>query len=224
VQITILLCLFICLTYRLYQKEFTFRKPFIFLITLGFALFAISTFYKDTFWPYYYEGIQYLMILVFGYIITVRKNNTKIIQIIKSITLAILLIFGLNKLSSEVKQLPAYDGMQVQRDIVDFIQSHNDSDKQNYCVKIYTPPVIPYTYNYIFLYNRISQNTPEPSDSWAKNSTCWLIVEYDENNERKQLWLDNTIPQEADKIIEHRIKDVDIYLYSNKQKIVNNNQ
>ena len=80
---------------------------------------------------------------------------------------------------------------------------------------LYTPPVIPYTYNYILLYNRISQNIPEPSDSWAEDSTCWLIVEYDENNERKQLWIDNTIPLDADKIVEHRIKDVDIFYYSN---------
>jgi len=218
VKIIIILCLIICVIYRFYVKDFIFKKSLVFLIILGLALFIISTFYKDTFWSYYYEGIQYLFILIFGYILTFKKRKDHIILIIKSITLAALLILGLGKLISEFRQQPIYDGIQVQNDIVEYIQSHSETNQENYCVKVYTPPVIPYTYNYLFLYNKISQNIPEPSDSWAENSTCWLIVEYDENNERKQLWIDNTIPLDAGKIVEHQIKDVDIYYYSNTKK------
>jgi len=205
----------ITLTALIFAVFFIFRKKFsvgfIFLTFLGILLFIFSTLYKDTFWSYYYDGIQYLYLLLLGYLLSAELKTTKSLQQYgKLIILTVFIMLAFLKVNREIRQPIPYDGIKVQKDIVDYI--HGQIKTTPYCVIVYTPPVIPYTYDYLFVYKRISKNIPDPLHEWYGNQ-CWYIIEYDDNKERKDEWLEKNIPKEAKQVSDKRIKDVDIQLW-----------
>ncbi|CAN5157382.1 hypothetical protein BH09PAT2_BH09PAT2_08880 [soil metagenome] len=204
--------LIIFVLYRMYAHQFKLKASFLYLLGLSFLLFMMSTLYKDTFWNYYYDGIEYLLLFLGGFLLTFYSAKAvRQIAITKSLLLAILIFFGLSKIVMEFNQPIVYDGIRVQRDIVTDIQSQV-KNQNNYCVKIYTPPVIPYTYDYLFLYNKISNTFAAPQQDW-QNDTCWYVIEYDENNERKDEWMALNIPKKGKKLQSKMIKDVSLELW-----------
>ncbi len=207
VSLTIVIFLWIVV-----KKRKKISIPFAYLITLGVLLFLISLIYKDTFWPYYYDGIQYLFILVIGYVLAAETSSLKIVQnILKYIVIGLLLIFTLLKLKLDFASPKVFDGIQVQQEIVKYIHDH-EPNKTTYCVRVYTPPVIPYTYDYLFLYSEIKDGIKTPSREW-QNKQCWFILESDDYKERKQKWIDENIPKNGIKVSGKTIKDVEIQLW-----------
>ncbi len=186
------------------------ESTFHFFLSLTALLFLYSALNKDTFfWVNYYEGIQYLLLFILAFILTVNKSLT--LSSLKICLLAILFIYSVISLKADVKKKPATNGTLKQHvQIVDYIQSNTARGK--YCVKIYTPPVIPFTYNYLFLYRKISKNIPTPMSVWADRK-CWFIIEPDENNERRAEWLDKNIPRKAKLTNKKSFNEVEVVLH-----------
>ena len=102
----------------------------------------------------------------------------------------------------------------MQIDIVEFIQK-NELNLNNYCVYVYTPPVIPYTYDYLFKYNSIAKGVSEPTQEFVDNK-CWYVLEADPYVERKNNWINGHLPKDNTNlklIKEKQIKDVTIQLW-----------
>ena len=101
---------------------------------------------------------------------------------------------------------PPFDGLQVQEAIVNHILNNQDQKKE-YCVRIYTPSVIPHTYNYLFLVNKM-----KPSSEWV-NGTCWFIIEADSYKKRRDVWIETNRPKDKSTVEMKTIKDVEIRYY-----------
>lgn len=95
--------------------------------------------------------------------------------------------------------------------IVDYVVL-NEKSQKDYCLKIYTPPVIPYTYNYLFLYNNISEDVPLPKTE-SVDGRCWYIIEPDDNKERRTEWLTENIPLKANVIKKKVFNEIEVSLY-----------
>jgi hypothetical protein len=197
------------------KKRKRISVPFAYLITLSVMLFLISLVYKDTFWPYYYDGIQYLFLLIIGYVLAAQTDSWKTLQnILKIGIIAMVTVFTVLKLKTDITAPKVFDGIQVQQTIVKYIQD-NEPDKNSYCVRVYTPPVIPYTYDYLFLYSETTNGIKIPSREW-QNDKCWFILESDDYKERKQKWINENIPKDGKRVSVKQIKDVQIELWSAK--------
>ena len=113
--------------------------------------------------------------------------------------------------SSSGKRIP-FDGLQVHEAIVSHILKNQDQSKE-YCLRVYTPSVIPHTYDYLFLVNKM-----KPSGEWV-NGTCWFIVEADHMVEtdsfisRRTRWLETNMPKDKNTVTTKTIKDVEIRYY-----------
>jgi hypothetical protein len=76
-------------------------------------------------------------------------------------------------------------------------------------LRIYTPPVFSYTYDYLFLYHHNKFQTQIAQKEWVDN-TCWFILEKDDFKERKQKWIVDNIPNKNEVISKKLFKDVDV--------------
>ena len=68
--------------------------------------------------------------------------------------------------------------------------------KNNFCLKVYTPPVIPYTYDYLTSYYSRVKGFKKPSIDFTNNQ-CWYIIEDDFYKFRLDKWKSTNIPKEA---------------------------
>ncbi|OGK21207.1 hypothetical protein A3C98_02215 [Candidatus Roizmanbacteria bacterium RIFCSPHIGHO2_02_FULL_37_15] len=211
----VFLIFFILLIY--FFSEFRIKKYYQsihFFILLSALLFFLSSLSRtDFFWENYYEGIQYLILLILALALTIDiKINLFLFNFAKINLLIILLIISLNSILKDFKVKPnSFGTLKQLSQIIYFIHS-NENKKSNYCVKVYTPPVIPYTYNYLFLYEKLSKNIPTPQSDWV-NSKCWFIIEPDDNKERRAQWLNKNIPRLAKTAKETVIDDIEVVLF-----------
>ncbi|MBI3619937.1 hypothetical protein HY214_02220 [Candidatus Roizmanbacteria bacterium] len=176
-----------------------YSKSLIFFALLTGLLFIFSTFYKDNFWGNYYEGIQYLFIFMLAILLSpvVRKVRpaTNFSTVALSFLLGANLTLGSYKLLTDLPKKPKEENLKSMISIVSYVQKNTLSTP--YCVRVYTPPVIPYTYQYLFLHNSISgQRMPQPQEDWV-NKTCWFILENDSYKERRDRWITANIPVNA---------------------------
>ncbi len=192
----------------LFKKKIK-RKPVLFFyLYLLSGLFFLSTLYKDFFWKNYYEGIHYIFLFIF--ISLVGQNvGAKYLQIKRAILMSICCGLGIIALISIrgtfLNSVP-FDGLQVQETVTKSILKNQDQSKA-YCLRIYTPSVIPHTYNYLFLINKM-----KPSSEWV-NGTCWFIVESDSYKKRRDDWLEVNEPKDKYEVSITRVKDVEIRYY-----------
>ena len=180
---------------------------FLYNYLLG-GLFFLATLYKDFFWKNYYEGIHYIFLFVFISLVG-QFMKGKYLCIKRAILFSLL--FGLGFLSIANMQgaftnKPPFDGLQVQEAVVNHIIKNQDQNKE-YCLRIYTPSVIPHTYNYLFLIHKM-----KPSSEWV-NSTCWFIVEADSYKKRRSDWLAVNEPKDIHTVLTKTIKDVEVRYY-----------
>ncbi|VVA43426.1 conserved membrane hypothetical protein [Candidatus Roizmanbacteria bacterium] len=155
------------------------KNFFIFPPLMIVLFFLLSILYKDNFWSNYYEGIGYYFILTiaFGFY-GFSKLENKLIKNLPWLIFVILLLFNLSKFSKEIKNnVVVNDGLRKQLITVDRIYEINKG-KNDFCVRIYTPPVIPYTYNYLFDYYHNFKNKVRPMVNYVDNQ-CWYIIEDD---------------------------------------------
>jgi hypothetical protein len=94
----------------------------------------------------------------------------------------------------------------VQEAVTNYIWK-NQNQNEEYCIRIYTPSVIPHTYNYLF-----STQNMKPTSEWVKGA-CWFIVEADSYKKRRDDWLVVHEPKDKHTMVKKTIKDVEIRYY-----------
>ncbi|KKP63195.1 MAG: Glycosyl transferase family 39 [Candidatus Roizmanbacteria bacterium GW2011_GWC2_34_23] len=179
----------------------------LYFIGLVLLLFLGSLLYKDNFWSNYYEGIQYIFLFIIinaFYLITSGRNLFLVYgRYIILILFLTLNIFAFNKevLSKKDKVLT---GLKSSETAVLYVL---DQVKNNdYCLRFYTPPVIPYTYNYLISYYTRINNQKQPQVDFTNNQ-CWFIVEKDNFQFRVKKWRKNNEPKRGKKIASKNFND-----------------
>ncbi len=194
------------------KRKIVYNNFFKFLLSLFFGLFAFSILYRDNFWSYYYEGIQYLIILIIIVVFYQTKNINRIRRIIIPISLINIIFFILTYFPRINFNLSR--GLITRQKIVNFITSQEKN--QSFCVNIYTPPVVPYTYEYLFLYSEINKQIKKPTINWINNpnnwvnNQCWYIIEKDDIKERRKQWIKNNLPKNYKTIFKKNIIDTEL--------------
>ncbi len=173
--------------------------------------FLLSCLYKDNFWSNYYEGIGYYFILTialgfYGF----SKLENKLIKNLPWLIFVFLFLFNVSKFAKETKNNQVVnDGLRKQLITVNRIYEIN-KEKNNFCVRIYTPPVIPYTYNYLFDYYHNFKNKVRPTINYANNQ-CWYIFEDDSYKFRIDQYRKDHIPTTG-KLIKRESIHKDVFL------------
>ncbi len=179
--------------YRNYKKlASSVRKSLLITLSTILFLFIFSILYKDNFWGNYYEGIQYLFIfpILFGTYCFMKQG--KHYKYIMELILLFYILIGITRFAYLIKRPVKETGFRVQEKVVKFLLS-KVSPKQDFCVKIYTPPVIPYTYNYLFSYYARTHGYNFPKDEFVKGQ-CFYVIEYDKWRFRVKKWRRENIP------------------------------
>jgi hypothetical protein len=203
------MCVIAAITIAAVLHKKTKIQPIFFFYTyiLG-GLFFLSTLYKDFFWKNYYEGIHYVILFIFISLVG-QFAQRKHIVIKRSILYSLLFgfcILGIISARDTYIHKPPFDGLQIQEAVVNYINK-NQNQQQDYCLRIYTPSVIPHTYNYLFLVQNM-----KPSSEWIKGA-CWFIVEADSYKKRRDDWLQVNEPKDKHTMMKKTIKDVEIRYY-----------
>lgn len=196
------------------SKEKKSREFLLFLFSVVGILFAFSTLYKDFFWSNYYEGIQYAYLLILATVFSVtNKRFEPALTSAKIGIIGFLVLLALSQsIQNFVKKDQVIDGLKKQKIVVAAIQKMVGTNK-NYCVRVYTPPVIPYTYDYLFLYDKMTHAGSQPSTEWVDNQ-CYFILEADSFKERKDKWVAENIPAEkSSRLKKIDVKDISIQLW-----------
>lgn len=196
------------------NKVKKYSSSLLFLIPLLSFLFFFSVLYKDSFfWGNYFEGMQYIFLFLIAVILSTQFRIRSLL--FSSFKLLFTLMLFISSILIFVKDVKTRSSISIslksQLEIVNYIQK-NEKNRQDYCVKVYTPPVIPHTYNYLFLYNKLSKKIETPKNEWTDRK-CWYIVETDQNNERKTEWLEKNIPRKARQTQKKQFNEVEILHY-----------
>jgi len=193
------------------KSEKKVKKFFIFSPLMIGLLFLVSCLYKDTFWSNYYEGIGYYFILaitlgVYGF--SKLKN-----KLFKNLPWLILIFIFLINMLSFIKDIKnnkiANDGLRKQLMTVNRVYEFNKKE-DDFCVRIYTPPVIPHTYNYLFDYFHNFKKMVRPTVNYVGNQ-CWYIIEDDSIKFRIEKFREEHIPATA-KLIKKEFIHYDVVL------------
>lgn len=186
--------------YLFVSKIKSFKKYYLktigFLSLLIFSILVLSLINKNNFlWGYYFDGIQFILLFFIATIFSFKIKNGfgKIIQ-----STLIIFFVSLNLISvfSALKQKDApLIGLKADDLIVNYlIQQTNPKDY--YCLRIYTPPVITYTYNYLFFYYSSRGITKNPSGE-IKNKQCYFLFDKEALGYefRIKKWREDNIPK-----------------------------
>jgi len=199
------------------KKPIKFKASLIFFPLLILGLFLFSTYYKDNFWPNYYEGFPYLYLICMALIFAQFDILSKITNR-KHMTILILIVFSMllsAKLVQKTLTTPIQpEGLAPQEDVVSYVVSNIGPDK-DYCLRVYTPPVIPYTYDYLFFHQKRQNKIKDASKDFVDNQ-CWYIIERDDYAERRQEWLDANLPVGGFVVQEETFRDVQVQLWGVK--------
>lgn len=191
-------------------------KPFlVFILYMLCGLFFLSTLYKDTFWANYYEGIQ--LIFLAGVIILVQvMGNFRVVKTILVVLAVLSLTVGIRDAYKTLTSKPTMEGLVKMESIVGYLNRQSASGHGNNCVKVYTPPVIPHTYDYLFMYRKIHDNIPVPETQWI-DKKCWFILERDDYKERKEKWMKDQGLDRSTRLYGTKIIDTEIGFYEIKE-------
>lgn len=181
------------------------QKIFRFFISMIVLIFMFSLVYRNNFfWDYYLEGIQYLLLFPMLLLLYSIKESKKLIigiLIFYSVLVGVKTHYELNN--------HAVPTVGLRADIATIKQVQSIVGKEDFCARIYTPPVVPHTYNYLFHYYNLS-GYKVPLDN-PVNNTCIVMIDPDTYAFRIEEWRKNNIPEDFVKT-----KEV---IMSNKVKI-----
>lgn len=169
-----------------------------FLVSIFLCVFIISLLNKNSFfWSYYIDGIQYIFIflIIYAFYLIEKNNKTKIIAYILLTIIIFLNIITFIKETGN-KEIPTI-GLRADDKIVKYILKKNQN--KSFCLKIYTPPVFPFTYRYLFEYYTKKYSIDYPKDQ-PINKQCWYIIDFDEDKERIKDWTKKNIPDGSRKV------------------------
>ncbi|MCX7955574.1 MAG: glycosyltransferase family 39 protein [Patescibacteria group bacterium] len=189
ISIFFILILFISLIYLLKNKKNEWLKFSLLIICFIFILSFIYK--KGPFYSYYLGGIQYLFLTIFLFVLNKQKKLNFFL------ILLILFYFFINTINFKNsilnKKIP-FLGLRADNNIIKYLIKKTNN--QDFCLKIYTPPVIPYTYQYLLNYYNQKKLIKIPKNDFYKNQ-CYMIIDFDQYQFRIDEWRKNNIPKEA---------------------------
>lgn len=203
----VLILLGVLLLFKKLKK--TYKRFSQFCLVLLLVLFLMTLIYHNNFfWGNYLEGLPYfylVLMCVIVYAITSSKNM--ILKAGTYLLLIIIFLFTSSTAYSDFKRNRGPDqvGLRVQQQVVDYIYSKENN--QDFCVIIYTPPVNPFTYHYLFDYNFYARHKKNPHNTYVNNS-CWYIIEADDNISRRAKWIEDNVSIKGEKTDKYQIKDL----------------
>ncbi|MFZ6035216.1 MAG: glycosyltransferase family 39 protein [Patescibacteria group bacterium] len=165
----------------------------LYLATLVLMLFAISLFYKDNFWANYYEGIQYLYLVVFVSACSLLAKWNKKAAYALLMVFVIVDLIALNNYNL-AKKTVRLEGLAETQAAFDYI--HKQTGKNDYCLRIYTPPVIPHTYVYLMNWQAKAEGYKISSYNFRDNQ-CYFVIESDVYAFRIKKWREDNTPKGA---------------------------
>ncbi len=190
--IALFFLILIILGILIFKKNKTINFKIInFNLAVIFLLFFFSLIYKDNFWFNYFEGIQYLMLFIMVNIIYLFNKN-KNLKFFSYILIVFFITFSILSFIKDITSIKKnyFTGFKPINYSIDYI--FQSSKNQNICLKIYTPPVIPYTYDYLISYYTKKNNYLINKENYVNNQ-CWYIIEEDPYQFRKNEWIKNNI-------------------------------
>jgi hypothetical protein len=162
---------------------------------------------KQLFWANYFEGIQYMLVIPIVtsiYFLSSSKFvGLRILSIAAFIGFTITLgTLFVNDIHAQTE--PLSNGT-LKRHIVVINSIKELSGSKPICLRIYTPPVIPHTYNYLFDYYERG-GYPKPSNLYLNNE-CYYIFEKDEAGYefRTDQWRKENIPATAKRSLQKNV-------------------
>lgn len=194
----------ICAGFILFYKKV---KPQNRTITLFFIGLIITTFFlsilshNNFFWGNYLEGFQYILLFTLLYGLYSLSRKTEFTYFIYGF-IGIFLCLNTYLLLLVLRDTSPIPALGLRADQIT-VRSYYSYAKDNTCLQIYTPPVIPFTYNYLFQYQSLHGKF-YPDEGNTTTDKCWYIIDDDSDKNRVENWRHDHIPQNA-KLIESHI-------------------
>ncbi len=186
--ILIMLSLLIC---RFKTLSSFNQRIFRFFVSMIALIFLFSLMYRNNFfWDYYLEGIQYLLffpMLLLLHTLNLEKSKRLIMGMI---IFYVILVGAKVHYEFNNNRVPQV-GLRV--DVATAQKVYSIVGKEDFCARIYTPPVVPHTYNYLFHYSNLS-GYKVPLDNFV-NDSCIMIIDHDEYSFRVEEWRKSNIPE-----------------------------
>lgn len=188
-----------------YKTLDAFQKKWVtFISVLTAFLFLISLVYKNSFfWAYYFEGIHFIFIALTAIgIYCLSKVHPKISSGIILGVLVITMMFGFVRMRSEYTKKIDVMGLKMHTDAIEYL--YGQVGMSPFCLRMYTPPVLTHTYNYLLDQQSRTGKGIYPRSEFINNQ-CWYFIESDSYAKRREDWLLNNIPGGATKVVEHTV-------------------
>ena len=175
----------------------TNRSFSLFIVFIIFFLFVFACFYKGTLWANYYEGLSFYfaaLLSVGFYLYSTFKNRfLKAIPLVVFVFLLIINFYNVKKELANKNPVPD-TGLRGHVKVVDYLANLNRGT--DFCARIYTPPVIPHTYNYIFSYYMKIGKIENVGSSYVDNR-CFYIFEKEPYEFRLEQFRKDHVPESA---------------------------
>ena len=168
------------------------KNLLLFFPLLTLFLFSSSLLSRNNFfWVYYLDGIQFIFLFLFIIIFSLSKQ----LSIVKNILLGVLAINLLFVSYQGIanKNIPLL-GLRADNRIVSYFVDKYPDDY--FCLRIYTPPIIPFTYYYLFSYYANQQQLKYPKADFYKNQ-CYFIFDKETYQFRIDKWKEENVPKNS---------------------------
>ena len=176
-------------------------NPLLFFFLLILVIFLVSLVSRNNFfWDYYLDGVQFIILFIFILIFNLNSQ----LKLAKNILLGVFFFAVLISFSKNLsgKNIPLV-GLRANNKIVSYFVEKTSN--RYFCLRIYTPPVIPYTYYYLFSYYARHQKIKYPRQEFT-NSQCYFIFDKEPYSFRVEKWRKDNIPEKS-RLIEKKIID-----------------
>jgi len=165
------------------------KSLLIFFSLLLLTIFLVSLLSRNNFfWDYYLDGLQFIILFIVIIIFSL-KNYQLIKNIIMALFITSLLINFYKAIT--IRNIPLI-GLRADNKIINYFTKKY---KNNYfCLKIYTPPVIPFTYMYLLSYYADQKEIIYPKGDFYENQ-CYFIIDKEPYQFRLDKWREENIPK-----------------------------
>lgn len=186
-----------CVAITIKRKKATaVNRTIIFLTVLFLTIFTVTLFYRNNFfWVNYLEGIHYVFLFVL-ILSLLELRKYKPFRYLALGIIALYLFINFYVFTKEItsnKKVP-FEGLHADVTTTGYLVKENPD--KNWCLRIYTPPIVPYTYNYLINYYSRKNYIKQPSENFTENK-CWYIIDKDSFDFRVEEWRKNNIPENA---------------------------
>ncbi|MFO0703161.1 MAG: hypothetical protein U0525_00335 [Patescibacteria group bacterium] len=196
-------------------------KPTFALGVLLALLFLYCLVYRDPFWMNYYEGIQLGFLVIFLSITySIYTVSKKYYLVATSAVVLLVLIITFSKGVEIYSWKSTMSGLKLPETIINYIvESQKSKNEKTFCARVFTPPVIPHTYDYLWLTHYLAKDIDTPRYDFINNE-CWYILEPEwKGFEFRQVeWKKKNIPENTEEITGTRKIFNGIEVYKLKQK------